>query len=176
MATKYDFVTKKAKIVFGTIFDFLLLLVCSLIIGAVMGFGLSYLLKVNDSLVRSPIKETSLILLTGYATYLLGEICGFSGIITLFTCSIIMGRYAFMNISMESQRGTGLAFETVAYVAEAFVYAYLGASIFSISGKWSAFGFSLLLIPIFPIVRGVMVYLLPCIYKLSKKEFPLKSK
>ena len=80
-----------------------------------------------------------------------------------------MGRYAYMNISIESQRGTGLAFETVAYMAEAFVYAYLGASIFSISGKWSAFGCSLLLIPMFPVVRVLMVYLLPCIYKITKK-------
>lgn len=43
-----------------------------------------------------------------------------------------MGHYAFMNISEESQRGTGLAFETVSYIAEAFVYAYLGASILGI--------------------------------------------
>jgi len=28
-----------------------------------------------------------------------------------------MGHYAFMNISEESQRGTGLAFETVSYIA-----------------------------------------------------------
>lgn len=87
-----------------------------------------------------------------------------------------MGRYAFMNISIESQRGTGLAFETVAYMAEAFVYAYLGASIFSISGKWSAFGFSLILIPLFPVVRGLIVYLPSFIYKLMKIDFPLTSK
>jgi len=28
-----------------------------------------------------------------------------------------MGHYTFMNISEESQRGTGLAFETVSYIA-----------------------------------------------------------
>jgi len=37
-----------------------------------------------------------------------------------------------MNISEESQKGTGLAFETVSYISEAFVFAYLGASILSI--------------------------------------------
>ena len=74
-----------------------------------------------------------------------------------------------MNISEESQRGTGLAFETVSYVAEAFIYAYLGASVFGISGRWSAVLFSLLLVMTFPFVRGLMVYLLPGIYKLAKK-------
>lgn len=114
------------------IFDFFVLTFFSLAIGAVFGFGLSYLFKVNESFNRHPIKETSLILLTGYISYLVGELLGFSGIITLFTCAIIMGHYAFMNISEESQRGTGLAFETVSYIAEAFVYAYLGASILDI--------------------------------------------
>lgn len=63
---------KRWKIIFSAVFDFLVLFVCSLLVGAVMGFGVSYLLKVNESLIKSPIKETSLILLTGYATYLLG--------------------------------------------------------------------------------------------------------
>jgi hypothetical protein len=35
---------------------------------------------------------------------------GLSGIITLFVCATIMGHYSFMNISHESQKGTGLAF------------------------------------------------------------------
>lgn len=47
----------------------------------------------------------------------MGELLGLSGIITLFTCAIVMGHYTFMNISEESQRGTGLAFETVGYIA-----------------------------------------------------------
>lgn len=80
-----------------------------------------------------------------------------------------MGHYTFMNISEESQRGTGLAFETVSYIAEAFVYAYLGACILSISSKWSAVGFSFLIMLAFPFIRAAMVYLLPCFYKASKK-------
>jgi hypothetical protein len=43
----------------------------SLAIGVVFGFGLSYFLKINASLTKTPIKESSLILITGYASYLL---------------------------------------------------------------------------------------------------------
>jgi NhaP-type Na+/H+ or K+/H+ antiporter len=103
----------------------------------------------------------------------MGELLGFSGIITLFTCAIIMGHYAFMNISEESQRGTGLAFETVSYIAEAFVYAYLGASLLVIQGNGLAVGFAALFIVFFPLVRAAMVYFLPGIYYLRKKPFPL---
>lgn len=52
--------------------EFLILMFFSIAIGAISGFGLSYLFKVNESFNRYPIKETSLILLTGYITYLIG--------------------------------------------------------------------------------------------------------
>lgn len=87
-----------------------------------------------------------------------------------------MGHYCFRNISEESQKGTGLAFETVSYVAEAFVYAYLGASIVSLNGTWLVFGMALLALLFLPVVRGAIVYLLPGIYRLIKKNFPLESK
>ena len=84
-----------------------------------------------------------------------------------------MGHYAFMNISEESQRGTGLAFETVSYIAEAFVYAYLGASILGIEGNGLAIGFAALILLFLPLVRALMVYILPAVYYLRNKPFPL---
>ena len=80
-------------------FSFCYLLFFSLLLGTVLGFGLSYLMKINESFLVVPIKDTSLILLNGYLTYLIGEVCGLSGIIALFTCAIIMGHYCFQNIS-----------------------------------------------------------------------------
>lgn len=157
-------------------FDFIYLFFFSLALGLLFGFGLSYLLKINESFLRFPIKETSLILLNGYLTYLIGEVSGLSGIISLFTCAIIMGHYSFMNISQEAQRGTGLAFETVSYVAEAFVFAYLGASVLSINSQWLAVVMALLILAFLPLVRGLMVYALPCIYSLMSRPFPLNPK
>lgn len=52
--------------------DFVVLLVLSLAVGAIAGFGLTYLFKVNEHFNEHPIKEASLILLTGYVTYLTG--------------------------------------------------------------------------------------------------------
>lgn len=156
-------------------FDFTYLFFFSVAFGTVSGFGLSYLFKILESFNKYPLKETSLILLNGYFTYLMGELLGLSGIITLFTCAIIMGHYCFMNISEESQKGTGLAFETVSYIAEAFVFAYLGASILSIDGKWSAVLMALMILAAMPIIRAIMVYILPLIYKIIKRPFPLNA-
>lgn len=157
-------------------FDFCYLFFFSMTFGIFTGFGLSYLFKIYESFNKSPIKETSLILLNGYFTYLLGELIGLSGIITLFTCAIIMGHYCFMNISEESQKGTGLAFETVSYISEAFVFAYLGASTLSIDSKWSAILMGLVILAVLPFIRAIMVYLLPLIYKILGKNFPMDSK
>lgn len=98
-------------------FDFTYLFAFSVAFGAITGFGLSYLFRKIESFLKHPIKEASLILLNGYFTYLMSELLGLSGIIGLFTCAVIMGHYCFMNLSKESQRGTGLAFETVSYIA-----------------------------------------------------------
>lgn len=80
--------------------EFLYLLVFSLLLGLGTGFAISYLFKANVSFTGYPIKETALILLNGYLTYLVAEIVDLSGIISLFTCAIIMGHYAFLNISV----------------------------------------------------------------------------
>jgi len=63
----------------------------------------------------------------------------------------------------------------VSYIAEAFVYAYLGASLLGIRGNGIAIGFAALFLLFFPMVRGVMVYSLPGIYYLRRKPFPLKK-
>ena len=84
-----------------------------------------------------------------------------------------MGHYSYMNISEESQRGTGLAFETVSFISEAFVFSYLGASILSIDGDWWAVLVAALLLLSLPVIRAVMVFILPLFYKMLGKKFIL---
>jgi sodium/hydrogen exchanger-like protein 6/7 len=156
--------------------DFLYLFFFSLAIGILFGLGISYFLKRNESFTRFPIKETSLILLTGYSSYLFSELLNLSGIISLFTCSVIMGHYCYLNISEESQRGTVVAFDTVGYLAEAFVFAYLGICILGIDGSWKALGMAALLLLVLPLARAVAVYILPLFYLICRSKFPLENK
>ena len=87
-----------------------------------------------------------------------------------------MGHFTFMNISQESRRGTGLAFETVSFIAEAFVYAYMGASLLSINASGLAVAFAALILVFLPVVRAIMVYFLPGIYRCVNRAFPLQPK
>lgn len=61
-------------------------------------------------------------------------------------------------------------------MCEAFVFAYLGASILSIEGHWSAIGMGILILFIIPVVRAIMVYILPLIYTFLRKDFPMSPK
>lgn len=68
-----------------------------------------------------------------------------------------------------------MAFETVSYISEAFVFAYLGASILSIEGKWSAVLMALMILASMPVARAIMVYMMPLVYKIINRPFPMSS-
>lgn len=61
-------------------------------------------------------------------------------------------------------------------MSEAFVFAYLGASILSIDSKGIAIVMAILILAALPIIRAIMVYTMPLIYKLIGRTFPMNSK
>ena len=141
--------------------------------GIAFGLALSYLFKKVSSFTEHHIKEASLILLTGYVVYLLGEFLGLSGVMALFTTAIIFSRYGYSNLSNESRQGTMLAFDSIRYIFQAFIFAYLGASLLTMHLKWSALGMALVILCLIPIIRFLSVVALPLIFKLSGKPYPL---
>lgn len=56
------------------------------------------------------------------------------------------------------------------------MYSYLGASILSIDGKWSAVVMASLILISMPFIRAIMVYTLPLIYRLLNKPFLMTPK
>ena len=68
-----------------------------------------------------------------------------------------------------------MAFDTVGYLAEAFVFVYLGVCIFGLDGEWLAVGMATLVLMVLPLARAASVYVLPFAYWISKRQFPLKS-
>ncbi|CAD8174885.1 unnamed protein product [Paramecium pentaurelia] len=155
--------------------DFIYLLMMSLIVGVLVGALSSLLFKYCDSLINHPVKETSLILLLGYASYLVSESLHLSGILSLFCCGIIMAVYTYPNISEEAQHGTQLAFDTIGYLVEAFVFAYLGITTLQVDYNQIPWSFSLLLLLSVILARFVTVFVLPCCYFLMNKQFKLNT-
>lgn len=114
------------EITLTMLIDFVYLSFFSLLIGVSIGLILSLVFKRSDVFYEKPKMETCMVILTGYMSYLLAEHFELSGIISMFVCGLVMSQYTIQNLSEESQKGTVLIFDSVGYLAETFVFLYLG--------------------------------------------------
>jgi len=164
------------KAILLLIMEFGYLLVMSVFIGMFFGLAITIIFKKCGSFKGFPIRETSFMILIAYLSYQVAEICKLSGIISLFVCGIIMAHYTFHNLSEESQKGTVLAFDTVGYLAEALVFAYLGLTVFWIDTKEFHALFIVLMMLVLAFARFISIFLLPFLLFLLKKNLKIHSK
>ncbi len=75
--------------------NFILLSAFSIFVGVFFGLLCSYVFKSMVDLDKHPVREIFLLLLFAYASYMVSETLGFSGVITLFCCGFTMSYYAF---------------------------------------------------------------------------------
>uniref|UniRef100_A0A3B5AKK5 Sodium/hydrogen exchanger 6-like n=1 Tax=Stegastes partitus TaxID=144197 RepID=A0A3B5AKK5_9TELE len=75
-----------------------------------------------------PLLETALFFLMSWSTFLLAEACGFTAV--LF-CGITQAHYTYNNLSPESQDRTKQLFELLNFLAENFIFSYMGLTLFS---------------------------------------------
>lgn len=70
-----------------------------------------------------------------YLSYTLAELSKLSGILTVFFCGIVMSHYAWHNITHYSRVTTKHIFATMSFIAETFIFLYVGTDVFDIE-KW----------------------------------------
>jgi len=71
----------------------------------------------------------STLFLSAYSSYLLAEVLGMSGIVSLFFAGVCHSHYCFYNVSARAHLTTLGAFETIAFLSETFVFTYLGLQV-----------------------------------------------
>ncbi|OIW07135.1 hypothetical protein TanjilG_10108 [Lupinus angustifolius] len=80
-------------------------------------------------------REVALMMLMAYLSYMLAELCYLSGILTVFFCGIVMSHYTWHNVTESSRITTKHAFATLSFVAEIFIFLYVGMDAMDIE-KW----------------------------------------
>lgn len=120
---------------FNMVLNFFALSFQSMLMGMIVGLTCSMILK-NFNMNSDPIKESTIVLMFAYLSYLVAEQCAFSGIISMFVCGLCMAHYAYYNISCKAQKGLDVTVATVANISQTFIYIYLGLSLFSIEEQY----------------------------------------
>ena len=112
----------------------------SIVVGIGCGLMCCLLMKFTD-LKQYHNYEIVILFLTAFGSFALSESIewtggGLSGIMSLFFCGITLSHYNFFNLSEASQVSSSYVFETMAYISETIVFAYIGTSIFSRQHSW----------------------------------------
>merc|ERR550534_1057608 len=99
--------------------------IASFLIGFAIALICAAVLKNIDLHDDAPL-EFTIFILFAYGSYSVAEILEMSGIVSVFFCGILMGHYAWYNVSQICQISIFNATRAFAELSESFVYAYLG--------------------------------------------------
>ncbi|XP_029854771.1 sodium/hydrogen exchanger 7 isoform X1 [Aquila chrysaetos chrysaetos] len=102
----------------------------SFMMGAVTGVVTALVTKFTK-LHCFPLLETALFFLMSWSTFLLAEACGFTGVVAVLFCGITQAHYTYNNLSVESRSRTKQLFEVLHFLAENFIFSYMGLALFT---------------------------------------------
>jgi CPA1 family monovalent cation:H+ antiporter len=106
--------------------QFVIVVAGGLILGVVMGFAFSALLRqVDDYLI-----EIVLTIILAYGTYFLAEVLGVSGVIAIVAAGLMAGNYAQrVAFSPSSRIAVGLSWDFFGFVANSLIFLFVGLQI-----------------------------------------------
>ncbi|XP_074311504.1 sodium/hydrogen exchanger 2-like [Silene latifolia] len=157
--------------------NFLYLFFASTLLGAVTGLLSAYVIKKLYFGRHSTDREVALMILMAYLSYILAELFYLSGILTVFFCGIVMSHYTWHNVTESSRVTTKHTFATLSFVAETFIFLYVGMDALDIE-KWrfvsnspgTSVAVSSILLGLLMLGRAAFVFPLSLLVNLSKKN------
>nr|CAI5843477.1 unnamed protein product [Callosobruchus analis] len=120
----------ETKAFFKAVGDFFGIFMLSLMIGAIMGCVTALMTKFTR--VRDfPLLESALFVLMSYSTFLIAEAAELTGVVAVLFCGICQAHYTYNNLSEDSRTRTKQMFELLNFLAENFIFSYIGVSMFT---------------------------------------------
>ena len=172
--TVMQFTKKNTEFTTGSVVvianDFIYLGFMSFLIGLFFALLCSYLLKRVRALTKTPVSECAMIFCFGYVAYITAELQHLSGIITLLTSGVVMAQYAWFNLSPQGKQSSVVIFQFLGFLAEGFVFAYLGLTFFAYRTMPWSYDLIILELCVILIGRGMGTFGLIGLMKCCKYE------
>jgi hypothetical protein len=112
-------------------------------------------------------------MLFAYSSYLFADGVQMSGIVSVLFCGIVMAHYTFNNLSAKAREFTREMFDTMASIAETFVFAYLGMAVFSFRQMWD-FKLIAITLLVMLVARAANVFPISFLVNLTRREKKFK--
>ena len=141
------------------IMSFVTISLGGLIIGLLLGIFSSWMSKFTDD--RMHMVEPMVIFLSDYLAYLLAEMLGWSGVISIFGCALIQVQYAFKNLSDNGIDFVETGAKIAASISNSIIFLYLGVQFWR--EQTYDWGFIILTQVVCFFVRFIAVYLVSLI-------------
>ncbi len=135
--------------------SFIIMFIISTIMGMLGGSLCAFFLKKMKYFSLNRVQEGSIIIFFAFITYTSTELLGFSPILALLSCGILMSQYTFYNLSFQAREESGVVTKIMANAAEAFVFSYLGLT--SLSCPSCSFSISFILWTLLFVLVGRIV-------------------
>ncbi|CAL9039121.1 sodium/hydrogen exchanger 1-like [Musa acuminata AAA Group] len=173
----FDLVHIDAIIILKFVGNFGYLFLSSTLLGAFGGLLSAYIIKKLYIGRHSTDREVALMILMAYLSYMLAELLNLSGILTVFFCGIVMSHYTWHNVTESSRVTTKHAFATLSFIAETFLFLYVGMDALDIE-KWrfvsdspgKSLRVSSILLGLVLVGRAAFVFPLSFLSNLTKKS------
>ncbi|CDO98922.1 unnamed protein product [Coffea canephora] len=157
--------------------NFIYLFITSTLLGVVAGLLSAFIIKKLYFGRHSTDREVALMMLMAYLSYMLAELFDLSAILTVFFCGIVMSHYTWHNVTESSRITTKHAFATLSFVAEIFIFLYVGMDALDID-KWkivsdspkTSIKVSSILLGLVLLGRAAFVFPLSLLSNLTKKS------
>ncbi|KAI5587459.1 hypothetical protein POPTR_005G045100v4 [Populus trichocarpa] len=173
----FDLTNINAAIAWDFVRNFFYLFLASTLLGVLTGLVSAYIIRRLYFGRHSTDREVALMILMAYLSYMMAELFYLSGILTVFFCGIVMSHYTWHNVTESSRVTTKHAFATLSFVAETFIFLYVGMDALDIE-KWrfvshspgTSVAVSSILLGLLMVGRAAFVFPLSFLSNLTKKS------
>eukprot|EP01135_Chromosphaera_perkinsii_P007129 Nk52_evm3s710 gene=Nk52_evmTU3s710 len=114
--------------------------------------------------------ESALFVVMSYSSYIIAEGSGLSGIVSILFCGVVQAHYSFHNMSSSSQVRIREFFEALNFLAENFIFSYLGISLFTYEDHVFKPLFLLWSIIVILVTRACNVFPLSYLFNYSRRD------